>query len=94
MFAHNVINRNFMQKKAKKQLPPSQRKRYFGLTVLREGKKMSWVSQQNKNGWALGLALEKRTVWLRNIRFQSRKDVTAALKGKVVFLHLKHPVAK
>lgn len=95
---HNAITANTMSKatqhkvKGKRKLP--KRKRYYGMTVVREGKKQCWLSSQNKNGWSLGLALNDRTVWLRNIRFESRKDVEAALKSKVVFVHLKHPVGK
>lgn len=79
------------KKKTSKKIHKSKRtQRYYGLQVLREGGKTAWLSSQNRHGWALGLALNNRTVWLRNIRFQSRKDVEAAMsKGKIVFIHLK-----
>lgn len=96
-FEHSVNNKHMSKAtqhkvQGKRKLP--KRERYYGMTVVREGKKQCWVSTQNKNGWSLGLALNDRTVWLRNIRFESRKDVEAALKGKVVFVHLKAPVSK
>lgn len=80
------------KKKTSKKIHKSKRtQRYYGLQILREGKKAVWLSRQNKNGWSLGLALNNRTVWLRNIRFESRKDVEAAMKGKgIVFIHLKN----
>lgn len=75
-------------KKAKKK----QQKRYYGLTVLKEGQKFAWLSVQNKNGWSLGFALNNRTVWLRNIRFKNAKEVSRAMeKGSLVFIELKHP---
>lgn len=66
--------------------------RYYGLEVLKEGTKFAWLSMQNKNGWSLGLALNKRTIWLRNIRFATRKEVERALEGSkrsVVFVPVK-----
>jgi uncharacterized protein YgiM (DUF1202 family) len=76
-------------RRTKKQLRRA--KRYYGMVRIREGEKMVWLSQQNKHGWSLGLAMNKRTIWLRNVRFQSRKDVTKAIeRGKLVFIHLKN----
>jgi len=76
---------------AKKRKAKAQ-KRYYGLTKLKKGQKYCWLSLENKHGWALGLALDNRTVWLRNIRFASRQEVEAVLgKSKVVFIKLKHP---
>lgn len=60
--------------------------RYYGLQVIKEGQKLSWVSAQNKYGWSLGLALGTRTIWLRNIRFNSPKEVERALGSSVVFI--------
>lgn len=63
-------------------------KRYYGLDKVRTGAKLAWVSQENKHGWSLGLAHGKRTVWLRNVRFASEKEVERALKSGVAFIHL------
>jgi uncharacterized protein YgiM (DUF1202 family) len=63
--------------------------RYWGLTKVKVGQKLCWVSQQNKNGWSLGLGLGSHTVWLRNVRFASAKEVQRALGANVVFVELK-----
>ena len=65
------------------------RVRFYGLVKPKSGQKMSWLSQQNKHGWSLGLALGKRTIWLRNVRFASVGDVEKALKAGTVLVHLK-----
>lgn len=79
-----------MSKSSTKKIHKSKRtKRYYGLEVLK-GQKFAWLSQQNKHGYSLGLALNSRTVWLRNIRFATRKDVENAMqKAKLVFINLK-----
>lgn len=67
------------------------RTRYYGTVKLKAGSKYAWLSQQNKNGWSLGLALNNRTVWLRNIRFATRKEVEKAMeRSKLVFIQLKN----
>ncbi len=79
-------------KKTKAQLKAERRaKRHYGMVQLPKGKKFVWLSQQNKFGWSLGLALESHTCWLRNVRFATRKDVEQSLGGtsKVVFVELK-----
>ena len=79
-------------KKSKTQLRKERReKRHYGMTKIREGQKAVFMSVQNKHGWSLGLALNSHTIWLRNVRFQSRKDVEHAMeKSKLVFVHLKN----
>lgn len=75
-----------------KKLHKSKRtKRFYGMTQLKAGTKSAWISVQNKNGWSLGFALGTHTIWLRNLRFTTRKDVENAFKGKgaVVFVGLK-----
>ena len=62
-------------------------KRYYGLTKVRKNQKLAWVSKENKNGWSLGLALKGRTVWLRNVRFNSMEEVKRATSSNVVFIH-------
>lgn len=77
------------KKKAKSKTHPSQTSdyRYYGLTKIRKGAKFAWIAQENKHGWALGYALEKRTVWLRNLRFASKEEVLRVLDSKsVVFI--------
>ena len=60
------------------------------MVKVREGEKSCWMSVQNKNGWSLGLALGKRTIWLRNIRFKNHKEVQDTVKRNIVFVHLKN----
>lgn len=80
-----------MSKPTRKAHRSKRTKRYYGMTVLEGGtNKYAFLSVQNKHGWSLGLALNNRTVWLRNIRFKTRKDVEAvAGRGRVVFIALK-----
>lgn len=71
---------------------PKNKKRYFGITKIRRGQKLCWLSKQDKNGWSLGLALPSRTVWLTGIRFKTRQEVEVMLDGDImgaVFVHLK-----
>lgn len=78
-------------KKAKKKVKPSQLKRYYGLTKIKRGAKFAWFAQENKHGWAVGFAMNDRTVWLRNLRFASREEVERLFeKSSVVFIPLKH----
>ena len=66
------------------------RERYFGIVKLRKGTKFAWLAKQDKNGWALGLALEKRTIWLRGLRFVTKKEVARVLeRTSLVFIQLK-----
>lgn len=81
-----------MSKKTKnRKIHKSKRtKRYYGLQVLTDSTKFAWVSVQNKHGWSLGLALNNRTVWLRNLRFKTKEGVQTAMRGyKVQYLPLK-----
>jgi len=58
---------------------------------IKKGQKIAWVSKQDKNGWSLGLAINKTTFWLKNIRFTAREDVVRATCGiSVVFIELKN----
>ena len=78
--------REAVQKKAKK----DKRKRYFGTVKLPKGVKFAWLSNQNKHGWSLGFALDKRTVWLRGLRFATKKEIHRALdRSSVVYVQLK-----
>lgn len=71
---------------------PKNKKRYFGITKIRRGQKLCWLSRQDKNGWSLGLALPSRTIWLTGIRFKTLDEVKLALDNELtstVFVHLK-----
>lgn len=60
-----------------------------GLIVLKGNEKCCWVSKEDKNGWSLGFALNKKTVWLTGLRFKSPYDVQLLVQG-VTFIHLKN----
>ena len=66
------------------------RERYFGIVKLPAKLKFAWLSKQDKNGWSLGLALEKRTVWLRGLRFATKKEIARVVdRTTIVYLQLK-----
>ena len=63
----------------------------YGLKKIPQGTKLAWISSQNKHGWSLGLALNKHTLWLRNVRFRSKKEVKRALeRTTLVFVQMKN----
>lgn len=65
--------------------------RYFGLVKVKRGAKMCWVSHESKNGWSLGLALGKRTVWLKGLRFASIDQVKRTTEMlSTVFSHTRN----
>lgn len=64
-------------------------KNWYGMKKLKVGQKVCWLASENKNGWALGLALGKRTLWLRNLRVKTRSEVERLLSSSVVFIHTK-----
>ena len=67
------------------------KERYYGIVKLPAGTKFAWLAKQDKNGWALGLGLNNRTVWLRGLRLRSRKEVERCLeRTKLVFVQLKN----
>lgn len=69
----------------KKTAKKVKRVRYYGMVSLRKGTKAKWVSQENKNGWSLGLKTKDRPViWLRNVRFATNTDVEKAVNGAEV----------
>lgn len=79
------------QKKAKsqKELKAERRaKRWYGMKKVKRGEKVCWLAKEDKNGWSLGLALGERTLWLRNLRFPSHKEVSRILGANVVFVYL------
>ncbi len=66
------------------------RVRYYGMTKIRPGLKVAWLTVENKHGWALGLALSSHTLWLRNVRFPSLAEVKKFLRsGNLVAVALK-----
>lgn len=61
-----------------------------GVVKIKEGEKMAWLSFESKNGWSLGLALGKRTVWVRGLRFKTKKEVARVIgKSNLVFVAMK-----
>jgi len=81
------------KKKTRAELKAERReKRHYGMTIINKGEKLAWLSIQNKYGWSLGLAMNKYTSWLRNIRFASKVDVERMVGGggKIVFVELKN----
>lgn len=77
------LRREAIQKKRKE--------RYFGIVKLAVGFKSAWLAKQDRNGWALGLGLNSRTVWLKGLRLRTRKEVERALeRTKLVFIQLKN----
>ena len=68
--------------------PAEKRERYYGMTKVKKGQKLAWVSKENKHGWSLGLVVGKRTFWLRNVRFSSVEEVERATRElNTAFLH-------
>lgn len=70
-----------MKKVAKHTIHQSKRTgRWYGRQTIDEDTEYAWVTRQDKHGWSLGLALGKRTVWLRSIRFKTEKAVKQAMR--------------
>lgn len=66
------------------------RERYFGIVKIPARTKLAWLAKQDKNGWALGLALENRTVWLRGLRFSTKKEIDRVVnRTTIVHIQLK-----
>ena len=79
-----------MVKSKSKQKKAKRKERYHGIVKLAKGTKFAWLAQQYRAGWSLGLALNNRTLWLKGLRFASRKEVERCLeRTKVVFIQLK-----
>lgn len=75
------------RRKVLKGAKAKKRVRHYGMVKIPKGAKICWLSVQNKNGWSLGLALNSRTIWLRNVRFSSKDEVSRATDAqKVVFV--------
>lgn len=78
-----------MAKKVVKTKQPK-RIRFYGMVKIRRGQRICWLSRENKNGWSLGLATDKQTIWLRNVRFASKDEVSRATDGqRIVFIEKK-----
>ena len=75
---------------AKEKKARRREQRLFGLKKIRKGEKLCWFSYENKNGWSLGLAFGKGTLWLRNVRFASKEEVERAISSSTVFAEMKH----
>ena len=79
-----------MKKKTQKELKAERRaKAWYGMKKIKQGEKVCWLAKQNKYGYSLGLALGKRTIWLRNVRVPNVSELKRVLKSSVVFIHLK-----
>lgn len=77
-------------KKATKKAKKVKRIRFYGMVKPKKGAKFAWISEQNKNGWSLGFATNERTIWLRNVRFVSKDEVSRVVDGaSIVFVPLK-----
>lgn len=79
-----------MKKKFRKEKKAKRKERYFGIVKLPKGIKLCWLSKQSKHGWSLGLALNKRTVWVTGLRFVNKKELARALGANVVFIQMKN----
>lgn len=76
--------------KNKKKIKSERKKRYFGTVKVPRNAKFCWMSKHDKNGWSLGFALGKRTVWLTGLRFANRDEIERAMSSNMVFVHLKN----
>lgn len=75
-----------MKSKTKGAKKVEKKQRYFGVTKVKTGGKVAFISKQDKNGWSLGLVLGKRNVWFTHVRFASPAEVERALKSTVAFI--------
>ena len=79
-----------MKKKTQKELKAERRaQRWYGMKKLHEGEKVCWLAKQDKHGYSLGLALGKRTLWLRNLRIPNVHELKRVIKSSILFIHLK-----
>lgn len=62
------------------------KQRYFGVTKVKTGGKVAFVSKQDKNGWSLGLMLNGRNIYFTHVRFASQEEVKRALGSSVLFV--------
>lgn len=85
-----MVKKLIMKKSQKQQREERRAKKWYGVKKLRKGEKVCWMAQEYKNGWALGLALGTRTLWLRNLRIPSRQEVERVMESSVVFINLKN----
>lgn len=57
--------------------------------IERRGAKGRFISRQDKNGFSLGYATQKKTYWLTNFRFTDEASMRRALRNKVLVTYLK-----
>jgi hypothetical protein len=70
-------------------------RRYLGILKIRANQKHVWLSKEDKNGWSLGYALNKKTFWLTGLRFKSKRDISDALENSsIVYVELKNKCQK
>lgn len=77
-----------MATKNRKVVKKAKRVRYFGIVKLALGHKGCWISKHDKNGWSLGYAINKRTVWLTGLRFKTHQEISRVLGSGVVLVAL------
>lgn len=68
----------------------NRKQRYFGTEKIKQGGKVCWLARQDKHGWALGMGLNTRNVWLTGLRFKNVEEVKRVLGVGVVFIHTKN----
>lgn len=80
-----------MAKKKESRAAYNRRMKWYGMKRLKSGQKICWLAKQDKHGYAIGLALGPRTLWLRNFRVPNRKEVCRVMeRTSLVFINLKH----
>lgn len=61
-----------------------------GLVKVPRGTKVCWLAKEDRNGWAVGLAVGKKNLWLRGLRFANRQEAERICqKSAIVFIHTK-----
>ena len=69
-------------------------KKHYGLKKIKRNEKVAWLLKQYANGWAIGLAFNDHTRWLRGVRFATEQEAKAMIGGKCVCIHLKNELKK
>ena len=77
-----------------KKVKKGERVRYHGLIKINPDSAFNFISNEDKNGWSLGLILKAHTAWLTNVRFVSKKEVLAIVKNNRVVFFPKKKAAK
>lgn len=75
-----------MAKKTKK------KQKARGIVKIPKRSKFCWISKEDRNGWSLGFALSKKTLWIRGLRFSTKEEVDRAMESNIIFVLLKNSV--